>query len=923
MSDYRIVYHYSTDILQLTRHCPPKKKPDMLKKLCDSKKEKSGTVSHPGMSDHWFIYAIIVLLLSCSTPENPVDNESLVSVSFSVPEPANAQDSTLWELSDSVRVTLTAALPHFIDSIIVDFGDGHSRTFDLRGESRTGSRSFSLTYLYAEPGAITIKATGFPNGKSTTIGASLPLELGLCPKVMQELKTHGSSILGASYALSVEYTGSETCSFTWMKNGMPLSYIDSSALNFSSLEISDSGSYRCAVSNKWGSDSSTSLMVIPKNDSSAPVVRLLDETMDSSSCTDDSIRIGVIATDDGGIDRVRAQLGIDFFEAAHAGDSLYYVTVYELKASQWNDIQIIAYDNAGKTSTMAVHVRYSPLIVTVTQPTLHSDSAVADTNVVALHGRARSGDTTIASVDIRINSTPAPSSGTSTWSLMAPLTPGIWNRIEVAAVDHKDRDTTCTFYIFVLHHLQKPLPPERDSAWQTGMRIRWNQVPHCTHYRAARINPGSGDTTWLEPTADTTTIDNNLIVNTTYTYIVRGLQDIGGSFGIVDSTPLSDTAILSTAPYASFQKVYGGIGSDAATGVFQCDDGGYFICGYTESYGIGGRDVYLVRTNQSGETMWTRTYGGIGDDIATACSHTPDGYFVICGYSCSFSDSGQKEMYLLKVDAVGDTLWTATCGTGKEDAANDVCVTADGGYALCGYTFQDTASGNKNVALVKFSSNGTREWTGMYGDINHEIGFRVKQIAGGGFILAGQSRTYTSPGNIPLVGSGPAPFVTRTGPGGEEVWSTEIDRSAIGTLKNIQPLPDGGFIIAGETAAVVPTSVLYLSKTDQNGAVLWTKTHGAADSYIAPIVVNIAANGDFVVAGSRDGDAYAIRTTSSGDSLWANSFGGNEFDQAEDISETADGGYVLVGSTLSFGAGNADIYLIKTDPLGNSPSGPQ
>ncbi|MBD3321877.1 MAG: hypothetical protein GF350_12345 [Chitinivibrionales bacterium] len=869
------------------------------------------------------VASAVLVLLSCSTPKNPVDNESLVSVSLSIPEPSSTRDSSLWEVSDSVRVMLTAMLPHFIDSIVVEFGDGHRKTFDLRGEPRSESAHFSLTHLYTEPGVRILEATGYPSGKSTTIGASLRLELGLCPEIVQGLQSHGSPVLGAPYALFVEYTGSETISFTWQKDGIPLDGIDSSALAFASLGVSDSGSYCCILSNNWGADTSSTTTVVPKSDSSAPVVRLLDETIDSTVVTVDSIKLGIIATDDGGIDRVRAKLGIDLFEAVHAGDSVYYVTVRGLTALNWNDIQISAHDNAGAGSTIMVRAFYSPLLVTVTQPSLRNDSAVTDTNVLAVSGRALSGDTTIATVDVRIDGTPVPASGTSTWSLTATLTPGTWNKIEVTAVDHKDRDTTHTFHIFARRALSRPLPPECDSAWQTGMRLRWNRVQHCTHYRAGRITSQGGDTTWVGPTTDTTIIVSNLIVNTSYPFAVRGLQDIGGSFGIVDSTPLSDTAILSTAPRASFQKVYGGIGNDEATGVVQCDDGGYFICGYTESYGIGGKDVYLVRTYPDGETRWSRTYGGIGDDMAMACRQTPDGYFIICGTSSSFSDSNQNEMYLLKVDAAGDTLWTATCRAGKEDGANDVCVTADHGYALCGYTRRDTASGSENIALVKFSSDGSIEWTGEYGDEDHEIGLRIKQITGGGFILAGQSREYTSPGGGHMVGSGPAPFVVRTGPSGEEVWSTEIDRSEIGTLKDIQPLQDGGFALAGKTAAVLPTSELYVSKSDQNGTVLWTRKFGAPDAYTTPFVLKIAANGDFITAGRSESNAYALRTTSSGDSLWSNSFGGNESDQAADIAETADGGSVLAGSTQSFGAGNYDMYLIKTDQAGNSPADPQ
>jgi len=155
----------------------------------------------------------------------------------------------------------------------------------------------------------------------------------------------------------------------------------------------------------------------------------------------------------------------------------------------------------------------------------------------------------------------------------------------------------------------------------------------------------------------------------------------------------------------SWWKTYGGTASDAGRSVQQTSDGGYVIAGRTGSFGAGDDDVYLIKTSASGDTLWTRSYGGTDSDRGYSVQQTSDGGYIIAGLTESFG-AGQADVYLIKTDASGDTLWTRTYGGTEYDLGCSVQQTADGGYIVAGYT-RSYGAGNCDVYLIKTDSLGS------------------------------------------------------------------------------------------------------------------------------------------------------------------------------------------------------------------------
>jgi len=210
-----------------------------------------------------------------------------------------------------------------------------------------------------------------------------------------------------------------------------------------------------------------------------------------------------------------------------------------------------------------------------------------------------------------------------------------------------------------------------------------------------------------------------------------------------------------------WNATYGGTGNDWALSMVQTSEGGYAMAGWTNSFGAGSDDFWLVKTDASGNVQWNQTYGGTGGDNAWSLVQTSDGGYAMVGTTHSFGVV-QGDFYLVKTDPAGNMQWNQTYGGKYWDWPYSVVQTVDGGYAMVGYTTSFGTIGD--FWLVKTDASGNVQWNQTYGGAGYDTPHSIIQTSDGGYALTGDTNSFSGDGSyevwlIKLAGQGPRTWI--------------------------------------------------------------------------------------------------------------------------------------------------------------------
>ncbi|MFW9777738.1 MAG: hypothetical protein ACFFE8_02710 [Candidatus Heimdallarchaeota archaeon] len=343
--------------------------------------------------------------------------------------------------------------------------------------------------------------------------------------------------------------------------------------------------------------------------------------------------------------------------------------------------------------------------------------------------------------------------------------------------------------------------------------------------------------------------------------------------------------------------------------MIQTVDGGYLITGLTESYGAGFDDIWVIKTDPNGNPEWNQTFGGIQDDRPISVIQSNDGGYVVAGTTQSFGGGG-FDAWLLKTDVNGQHEWNRTFGGPANDWANSVVQTTDGGYLFAGGTISYGA-GASDMWLVKTNASGTAEWNKTLGKTGVETANSIIQTSDGGFVIAGQSAPFSS-----LVDTFDF-WMVKINASGETEWENFFGGEGFDVaITAIQTL-DGGFGLVGTRSSLgTGSSDGWLVKTNTNGHHEWNSTIGGTEPDSAETGIQ-TSDGGFVLVGRTSSygagaqDVWIVKINSNGQHLWNSTIGGSGTDAGGSVVQTSDGGFIISGTTESYGAGGADFWLVK------------
>jgi len=364
-----------------------------------------------------------------------------------------------------------------------------------------------------------------------------------------------------------------------------------------------------------------------------------------------------------------------------------------------------------------------------------------------------------------------------------------------------------------------------------------------------------------------------------------------------------------------WNRTYGGASDEYCTySLIETSDGGYVTAGNTYSFGAGVDDFWLVKTDAGGNVEWNQTYGGANTELANSVIQTSDGGYAIAGWAQSFG-AGGHDFWLIKTDQIGNMQWNQTYGGAYDDNAYSVIQTSDGGYAIAGGT-SSSGAGGTDFWLIKTDETGNMQWSQTYGGGNFDDASEVIQTSDGGYAMGGTTASF---------GAGGYDFwLIKTNSTGDAQWDKTFGGSGQDIATGVVQTTGGGYALVGYTTSFGPgTYAIWLIKTNSSGDTQWSKTYGGINTEIANSVVQ-SRDGGYVIAGRTNSfgaggeNFWLVKTDSNGNAQWNQTYGGANSETAGCAIQTSDGGYAIAGWTQSFGAGGWDFWLIKTDQAGNA-----
>jgi hypothetical protein len=418
----------------------------------------------------------------------------------------------------------------------------------------------------------------------------------------------------------------------------------------------------------------------------------------------------------------------------------------------------------------------------------------------------------------------------------------------------------------------------------------------------------------------------------------------------------------------SWNHRFGGTGGETLTSMIKTSDGGYLLGGHSASAasgdkteaGRGGNDYWIVKINGTGTKLWDKRFGGPADDFLNAVVQTSDGGYLLGGTSLSGTGGdrteagrGLRDYWIVKVSSTGVKQWDKRFGGSGDDNLRALTRLSTGEFLLTGVSTSG-AGGDKSEAgrggqdywIVKVSSTGAKLWDKRFGGSGDDFPEAALSTADGGYLLGGRSNSAVS-GDVTQVGHGSRDYwAVKVSSTGVKQWDLRFGGYYDDDLNALTTTPDGGYLLVGTSASGYSNNKTEASrggndywavKVTNAGAKQWDRRFGGTlhddlrsvaatpdGGYVLAGTSASATGGDKTEAGRGGTDYWMVKINGTGVRQWDRRYGGSASDELGKVLLTADGGYLLGGTSASGAGGDktqpsqglADYWLVKTGNMG-------
>jgi len=362
-----------------------------------------------------------------------------------------------------------------------------------------------------------------------------------------------------------------------------------------------------------------------------------------------------------------------------------------------------------------------------------------------------------------------------------------------------------------------------------------------------------GDTLFVKVIGESTQDEAHSICLTEGGFAITGNTNILGN-----STDLFLMKIDSSGNLI-WSRVLGGEMNDVGVSVASLQ-GIIGVCGWTNSFGAGGRDIFVAKVDSSGELLWAETIGGEGDDFGKAILPTQQGGFFVLGWTENYG-AGGEDIFLIKLDSLGNILWAKTYGGELSDYGYSLLLKDEGEIVIVGRT-KSFSVGETDLLLIEVDSTGTPLFAKSLGGVRTDYGNSLALWWDNGIVVAGETDSYGT--RVDEV------FLVKFDSLGNLIWAKAIGGESLERASSVLSLEDSTILVTGFTKSFgVGGADIFLLKLDPLGALLWAKTVGGSlDDYGEALCTdregNLVACGYTSSFGSGDLDVIFVKLSPSG-----------------------------------------------------------
>ncbi len=307
--------------------------------------------------------------------------------------------------------------------------------------------------------------------------------------------------------------------------------------------------------------------------------------------------------------------------------------------------------------------------------------------------------------------------------------------------------------------------------------------------------------------------------------------------------------------------------------------------------------------------LWNRTYGGFEQDRVYDIIRCSDDGFVMVGYTASFTE-GDSDIWVIKTDEQGEVVWTTTIGTAAEDESGNAIIECENGdFVIAGVTVSGTYY---NARLDRITAEGEEVWTYQFGDdLLNDYFANVLESSSGNLLAIGNTESYGAGGQDVL-----AIYLDRNG---NEIWTRTYGGSDEDLAKSVVECNDGGYAILASTRSKGAGDYdFWLIRIDESGTISWDFTYGGIYNDVGYQIISYYNLGFVMVGitlsfGDALGDFYVIRVSKYGVVLWEQNFDDGDADAAYGITLCSRGGFAVIG-TVDVGTGTSQVKVLRLDP---------